>query len=304
MAVAWVFPGQGSHHVGMAQAWLEVSSDAREALREAELTLGWDLGRLVAEGPFEALSETQVQQPAVLAVSVAIARAVAGRIPAPDYVAGHSLGEYSALVVADALDYADALRLVQERGRLMAKAGQMQAGAMAAVLGLDEGPIEELCRELGTIQVANYNCPGQTVISGRRETIDEAVPRLLELGAKRVVPLAITIAAHSRLMATIADEFAAHVVAAPMRDPQVPVIGNVTALPLRDRQAVKEELTLQMTAPVRWTETIRWLASAGVDAYYEVGPKNVLSDLIRRTLRTDGRSAAVFSLAEPAALDG
>ncbi len=300
MAVAWVFPGQGSHYVGMALAWAARSPGARQALQQAPAILGFDVGRLIAEGPFEELSATQNQQPALLAASVAIARAVADEIPAPNYVAGHSLGEYSALVAAEALDYADALRLVRQRGRLMARAGEENPGGMAAVLGLPDDQVEAVCGEIDGVQVANYNCPGQLVISGSTDGVARAGERLLELGAKRVVPLAITIAAHSRLMATIADDFGREVLATALRDPRVPVIANVTALPVWDAAGLRAELTAQMTAPVRWTATVRWLASAGVDAYYEIGPKSVLCDLIRRTLKADGLPAAtVRSMAEP-----
>ncbi len=301
MSVAWVFPGQGSHHLGMALGWAARSEAAGRAFEEAQAILGFDLRRLVTEGPLEELSATQNQQPALLAASVAIARAVSDAIPPPDFVAGHSLGEYSALVVAEALDYGDALRLVRERGRLMARAGGERPGGMAAVLGLADAQVEAVCAEVGEVEVANYNCPGQVVISGTQEGVAAASQRLLALGAKRVVPLAITIAAHSRLMAIIARPFGELVAAAGLRDPRWPVIGNVSAQPLRDRASLVAELTAQMTAPVRWTATVRWLASAGVEEYYEIGPKNVLCDLIRRTLKSDGLAPAVVcSMAEPA----
>jgi [acyl-carrier-protein] S-malonyltransferase len=302
MTVAWLFPGQGSQYVGMAHAWSLRSADARDALAEADAALGFPVSRLIAHGPAEELAETRNQQPAVLAASVAIMRAAAPDLPPPDYVAGHSLGEYTALVACQGLAYDEALRLVRERGRLMAWAGERNPGKMAAVLGLDDSAVEAVCCCLPMVQVANYNCPGQVVISGTGDAVERASALLAERGAKRIVPLPITIAAHSGLMAPVADAFGDVLARAPLREPAWPLIGNVTARPLDSVPALRTELSSQLTSPVRWADTIRWLAGTGVDAFYEIGPKNVLTELARRTLKAQGVTASkAISLSEPPA---
>jgi len=302
MGVAWLFPGQGSQYVGMAGAWAAVSPCAREALEEANDSLGFDLAGLMAQGPEADLSDTFNQQPALLAASVAILRAAYDSLPTPDFVAGHSLGEYSALVAAGALDYPAALRLVRERGRLMREAGSASPGGMAAVLGLDDAAVVEVCATIDGVQVANYNAPGQVVISGERAAVDHALAALREAGAKRCLPLPITIAAHSALMAPAAEALGRAVAAAGVRDAATPVIANLSAQPIQSASEIQEELRAQLTGSVRWSESVRFLASRGVDHFIEIGSGTVLGGLVKRILRErEGDPATVVSLDQPPA---
>jgi [acyl-carrier-protein] S-malonyltransferase len=289
MSAAWLFPGQGSQYVGMATDWAEASPCARAALDEATEALGFDLPRLLAEGPDEVLGDTFNQQPALLAASTAILRAASEGLPEPAFVAGHSLGEYSALVAAGVLGYPDALGLVRERGRLMRQAGTAAPGRMAAVLGLPDEAVEAVCAAVDGVQVANYNAPGQVVISGTVAGVDAATERLRAQGARRVMPLPITIAAHSHLMAPVAGAFAARVQAAPLAEARVPVVANITAQPITRPDAIRAELAGQLTASVRWTATIEAMAAAGVTDYYEIGPGRVLLGLVKRVLAARGQ---------------
>lgn len=299
-AAAWLFPGQGSQYVGMASEWCATSAVARLALVEASDVLGFDLERLIAAGPPEELADTYNQQPAVLAASVAILRAAGSVLPQPAVVAGHSLGEYGALVAAGSLEYADALRLVRERGRLMKLAGERRPGGMAAVLGLADEVVEEVCAELEGVQIANYNSPGQVVISGTASAVDLATSRLQGLGAKRIVRLPITIAAHSELMGSVASEFRTAVLATRLSRPSVPLVANVSARAMVGTDEIREELCDQLTASVRWTDGVIAMATMGVRAFYEVGPGAVLSALVRRILRDgDNQPEIVVSLEKP-----
>ena len=231
------------------------------------------------------------QQPALLTVSVAVMAALRGAgelVQAPAVVAGHSLGEFSALVAAGALDFAHAVRLVRERGRLMKMAGEETPGAMAAVLSLDDSVVEAVCAEasqrvggLGVV-CANYNAPGQIVVSGEKSALEAASALAKERGARRVIPLAVTMASHSPLMAGAAREFAAAVAAAPWRDASIPVVANVSARPVRTVQEIKSELVAQLTSPVRWTDSVEYMVALGVTEFLEIGPKDVLAGLIRR----------------------
>lgn len=303
MSVAWLFPGQGSQYVGMAGAWAAASSCARDALGEAADVLGFDLPGLLAAGPDETLSDTYNQQPALLAASVAILRAAFDRLPEPAYVAGHSLGEYSALVAAGALGYPDALLLVRERGRLMRQAGTEAPGRMAAVLGLPDEAVEAACAAIDGVGVANYNAPGQVVISGTVAGVDAATALLRERGARRVMPLPITIAAHSELMAPVAGAFAAAVEAVDLAPAGVPLIANTSATPITTPGEIRRELAGQLTASVRWTATIEAMAAAGVTAYYEIGPGRVLGGLVKRVLaERGGTEPVIVSLDTPDSL--
>jgi [acyl-carrier-protein] S-malonyltransferase len=300
MTVAWLFPGQGSQYVGMATAWARQVPDARAALVEAADVLGFDIPGLLEHGPTEALADTYNQQPAVLAASVAIMRAVGSTLPRPTLVAGHSLGEYTALVAAGALNYADALRLVRERGRLMRLAGEQRPGSMAAVLGLDDPVVQGVCASIDGVQVANYNAPGQVVISGTHAAVAQACADLKALGAPRIVPLPITIAAHSVLMQPIAAEFARAVAAASLAPARVPLVANATATVVTAVDDVRDELTRQLTSAVRWTDTVHVMIRAGVREYYEVGPGTVLAGLVKRVMKADAAETFVIrSLGEP-----
>jgi [acyl-carrier-protein] S-malonyltransferase len=285
---AFLFPGQGSQYVGMGQDLYEAYPEARAIFDQADDILGLALSELCFNGPEERLSDTINTQPAIFATSVALLRVLgSNKLPVPGFVAGHSLGEYSALFAAGAMDFAAGLQLVMERGRLMKEAGQRSPGGMAAVLGLEIEIVDQVCRQAreetgGVIQVANYNSPGQIVISGDFRTRDVAVELAQAEGAKKVIPLAVSIAAHSPLMECIVDEFRQAVEAVEFRRPALPVVANVSAMPLEGVDAIREELVQQLTSPVRWIESIQYMVGQGVAEFVEIGPKDVLTKLMRR----------------------
>ncbi len=284
----------------MVSAWAAESACASDALDEASDVLGTDMRRLLWEGAAERLDETANAQPAILAASVAILRAAVDALPPAAFVAGHSMGEYSALVAAGSLPYPDALLLVRERGRLMTLAGTYAPGGMAAVLGLDDDVVEDVCAHTDGAQVANYNSPGQVVISGTKEGVKAASDTLRAAGAKRVVPLAVSIAAHSALMAPVAEEFAQIVRATALGPARPALVANSSAFPISSPAEIRQELADSLQLPVRWTESVRWLRDQGVTTFLEIGPGNVLTGLVRRILRGDDPDVAVRSLAEPA----
>ncbi|TEU14451.1 MAG: ACP S-malonyltransferase [Anaerolineales bacterium] len=285
---AFLFPGQGSQYVGMGQDLYEAHPDARALFDQADKVLGFALSDLCFNGSGETLNDTINTQPAIFVTSVVLLRVLeSDRSQAPGFVAGHSLGEYSALVAAGAIDFAAGLQLVRERGRLMKEAGERSPGGMAAVLGLEAEAVDQVCRQAreetgGVIQVANYNSPGQVVISGDFRTRDVAIELAKAEGARRVVPLAVSIAAHSPLMECIVDEFRQAVEAVEFRKPTVPVVANVSAVPLESIEAIREELVQQLTSPVRWVESVRYMIGQGVAEFVEIGPKDVLTKLMRR----------------------
>ena len=286
---ALIFPGQGSQEVGMGRSLAEVYPAARETFAEADAVLGFSLSRLCFDGPKETLDDTVNTQPAIFATSVAVLRVLdaAGKLPKPVAVAGHSMGELTALVAAGALDFADGLLLVRERGRLMKVAGERNPGGMAALLKMDDAEVEKACREASDetgrpVQIANYNSPGQIVISGDQRALARAIELLQERGGKRIIPLAVSIAAHSPLMAAVVNEYRAAVEATPLRSPTVPVIANISARPLGDVEEVRDELAGQLTWPVRWTASIQAMVAQGVTIFVEIGPKDVLTGLVRR----------------------
>jgi [acyl-carrier-protein] S-malonyltransferase len=299
--VALVFPGQGSQIVGMGKTLAEASPAANAILDETDAILGVPLTELMAGGPAEELEDTINAQPAILAVSVAAWRAMLERLEVPGTqldvaaVAGHSLGEFSALVAAGALDYPAALSLVRERGRLMKEAGSASPGGMAAVLGLDDEAIATVCQqasETGIVVPANRNCPGQIVISGEIAALEQAMELAKAAGAKRVARLGVSIASHSPLMAEANEAFNAVLDDLDLQDPSIPVIGNVSALPLASAAEIEVELREQMEQPVNWTGTIENLVASGITTFIELGPGNVLSGLIRRI----DREATTLSL--------
>lgn len=289
--VAFVFPGQGSQYVGMGKALYEASEAARRIFRQADEILGIALSRLCFEGPETDLNDTVNAQPAILTVSIACLAALkerwqaTGQTVAPDYVAGHSLGEFTALVAADVLDFETALKLVRERGRLMKANGQDHPGGMLAVLGLDRPVVEEIvaeARTLGVITVANANSPGQLVLSGEPAALDRATELARQRGAARVVRLPITIASHSPLMARAAAQFADLVARLPLRQPRIPVIANITGQALTSADEIRKELADHILLPVQWSASVLEMIRRGSASFLEIGPGQVLSGLIRR----------------------
>jgi [acyl-carrier-protein] S-malonyltransferase len=305
---AFVFPGQGSQAVGMGQDLAQVYPVARDTFAEADDVLGFALSALCFEGPEEALNDTLNTQPALFAASMAAWRALhsAGWSAPAAFAAGHSMGEYTALAAAGALTFADGLRLVRERGRLMKEAGERSPGGMAAVLQVEAKALDDIClrasQETGkVVQVANYNSPGQIVISGDNQALEVAVQLAQAAGARRVRRLAVSIAAHSPLMAVIADEFRRAVEATPIRPPQTPVVANVTARPLTSADDIRQEMVAQLTSSVRWIESVETMAARGVTRFIEIGPKDVLTGLVRRidenvSALTCGTAAGVQTL--------
>jgi [acyl-carrier-protein] S-malonyltransferase len=296
--VAFIFPGQGSQQVGMGRDLYDAFPAARELFDEADRVLGFALSRLCFEGPEETLTDTVNAQPAIFATSLACWRALKSTSPlafgAPSFVAGHSLGEYSALAAAGALDFADGLRLVRERGRLMKLAGERSPGGMAAILALDAAAVEGVCQQArhetgAVVQVANYNAPGQVVISGDERALERAMSLAGEAGARKVVRLAVSIASHSPLMAGIVDAFRRSVEAVALRRPDVPVVANVSAEPLDSVVAVRQEMVDQLTSPVRWVASMRHVLDAGVTTFVELGPARVLTGLLKRIERSARR---------------
>ena len=295
MSVAYLFPGQGSQHVGMGLDLYQANPDSRAVFDLADEQLGFYLSELCFDGPEEDLFDTVNQQPALLVTSIAAWRIIQqGDWPAPSYLAGHSLGEFSALVAAGSLEFNDGLALVRKRGKLMKAAGEQEPGAMAAVIALDVETVERICSQARSttgqpVQLANDNCPGQLVISGDKTALVEAIRLAEEAGARKVVQLPISIAAHSALMASAATEFAEAVDATQISAPQVPVIGNVSAEPLTTAKEIRTELKAQLTSPVQWNGSMNYLIQQGVDTFVEVGPGNVLLGLMKRINRHSKR---------------
>lgn len=306
-STAFLFPGQGSQQVGMGKELARRYAPAREVFAQADDILGFSLSRLCWDGPSERLDDTVNTQPALLTHSIAVLQVLRTEFPQaqPALTAGHSMGEFSALVCAGSLDFPDALRLVRARGEAMKAAGARAPGGMAAVLGMETDHVAQACEQASQdsgepVQLANDNCPGQLVISGSEAALARALELLRERGARRLVRLAVSIAAHSPLMASGQQQFNQALDAAPLRDPQIPILGNVSAQPLRTVGAIRDELRAQLTSRVRWTETIQAAAEAGITHYLELGSKDVLT---RLTGRIDAALAA-RSLDEPASLEG
>jgi [acyl-carrier-protein] S-malonyltransferase len=292
--IAWVFPGQGSQYVGMGQRVYEVSDAARRIFNQADDVLGYSISSLCFNGPADELEDTANAQPAIFTVSVAYLEALrerslsAGRSIAPVYVAGHSLGEFTALVAAGVLDFREALVLVRERGRLMKQSGEERPGGMAAVIGLDRDPLEEVCREAGEVGIvvlANDNCPGQSVISGEHVALERAMQLAEERGARRTIRLGISIASHSPLMERAAQQLNDLIAKMPLRDPEVPIVANITGQFLTTVDDVRQEISQQVLMPVQWSNSVTQMLNGGVNTFLEVGPGQVLSGLIRRIRR-------------------
>ncbi|WP_353347990.1 ACP S-malonyltransferase [Oceaniserpentilla sp. 4NH20-0058] len=281
---AVVFPGQGSQSVGMLSDVFAEYAVAQETLAQADEVLGFKISDLILNGPAEELNSTNNTQPALVAVEVALWRAMNGAFAA-DVMAGHSLGEYSALVCAGALSFEDALLLVRRRGELMQIAVPNGVGAMAAILGMEDNKVEEICVQSAqgqVVQAANYNSPGQLVIAGNKEAVERAVDACKENGAKRAMLLPVSGPFHSALMAPAADEFAQFLEGFDVKNPSVPVLQNATNTFEQDAQQIRLNLVKQIASPVRWTQSVLQLADKGVENLVEVGPGKVLTGLNKR----------------------
>jgi len=291
MSYAMVFPGQGSQETGMGRLLIEKYKSSRRVFERVDDALGFELSKLILEGPEEELQKTEFAQPAILTVSLAAYFALKeelGYVPNPAYVAGHSLGEYSALVAAGTLDLAEGVRLVHLRGRLMQEAVPLGKGTMAALLGIDRKKVHEICEQIsseGVCEAANFNAPGQIVISGETEAVEKAMILAKEGGAKKTVKLKVSAPFHCRLMEPVAQKLQEAFEECTWRKPEWPVITNVSAKPVEDVREIKRSLYLQTYSPVLWQDTVEFLFSMGVDTFAEIGPGSVLTGLIRRTVK-------------------
>lgn len=290
--MAWLFPGQASQSVGMGQDLTAVWPSARTLFDSAREQLGFDLPALCYTGPMEQLTETRNAQPAILLHSLSVATILREELGlVPDYVAGHSLGEISAAAAVGALPAGDALRLVRRRGELMFEAGERVPGTMAAVLGLSIEAIDAVCRQItesgehGRVVLANINSPAQLVISGDVRAVQAADAALKDAGARRVIPLPVSGAFHSPLMAVLQSEFSEFLEPMAVRDPACPVVTNITAGPVTEAARLKEGFVEQLVSPVRWHDSVGWMVAQGVDLFIEVGPGNVLTALGSKSFR-------------------
>ncbi|MDT5159657.1 MAG: [acyl-carrier-protein] S-malonyltransferase [Acidobacteriota bacterium] len=290
MSLAFIFPGQGSQSPGMGRELAAEYAAAREVFEEADDALGFALSRLCFEGPAEELQLTENTQPAILAASIAALRAAESEgLPRPDFVAGHSLGEYSALVAAGALSLRDAVQIVRKRGSYMQEAVPVGVGAMAAVLGSDIETVESVCaealREGEVCSPANINSPGQIVIAGSAAAVERAGALLKERGAKRVIPLKVSAPFHCALMLPAQERLAADLERVEFKDLSVPLVTNVDAALIHSGAQARDSLIRQVSSPVRWRESVELLVDAGVELFIELGPGKVLSGLVRQTAK-------------------
>ncbi|MEC2053752.1 ACP S-malonyltransferase [Peribacillus psychrosaccharolyticus] len=301
--IAFVFPGQGSQTVGMGKDFYESDQTVQSIFQEADSTLGFSLTDLILNGPQEDLTLTANTQPALLTVSFALYQAVLKAGITPDYTAGHSLGEYSALTASGAMTFKEAVHTVRKRGEYMEEAVPNGIGTMSAVLGMDQAQLEELTaditREGNTVQLANINCPGQIVISGTTEGVQLAAVKAKENGAKRAIPLNVSGPFHSILMEPAAAKLAETLSSIEVKQAITPVISNVTAQPVTQPEEIKEKLIEQLISPVRWEESIRTLLDLGVDTFIEIGPGKVLSGLIKKI----DRSVSIYSVNDKVSLE-
>ncbi len=302
MKLAFVFPGQGSQSVGMMTALAAGSPVVRQTFDEASQALGFDLWQVVEQGPDVRLNQTELTQPAMLAAGVATWRVwLAHDGPRPDFMAGHSLGEYTALVCAEAINFSDAMKLVTDRGRYMQQAVPVGQGGMAAILGLDDEAVRELCAQAAqdeVLEAVNFNSPGQVVIAGTAAAVTRAVEQSKAAGAKRAILLPVSIPAHCRLMHPAALRMVERLGQVHIHRPQVPVIHNAHVQTESDPQAIRNALVRQIESPVRWVETVQKMAAMGVDRMVECGPGKVLTGLNKRIVKT----TEILSVFDPSTL--
>jgi len=302
MSIAFIFPGQGSQRVGMGKALADAFAESRAVFEAADEALGFALSSLCFEGPESDLQLTANTQPAMLTASIAAFQAMAGRGLRPEWVAGHSLGEYSALVAAATLSLGDAVVAVRRRGQYMQEAVPVGTGAMAAILGLELAAIEAACREAAqgeVVSAANINSPGQVVIAGHAAAVARAIEACKAAGAKRAVLLPVSAPFHCALMMPAQLRLEADLARLEFQDPEFPLLGNVEAQPVRTAAGCRSDLVRQVSAPVRWQESVERLVQEGVDTFVEVGPGNVLSGLVRKI----AKQARVFGVEDPESLE-
>ena len=294
---AFVFPGQGAQFSGMGKDLHDASQDARMRFEQANDILGFDIASIMFEGTAEELKQTKVTQPAIFLHSVILAECL-GDAFQPDMVAGHSLGEFSALVAAGALGFKDGLSLVSARANAMQKACELQPSTMAAVLGLENNVVEDICGNTdGVVVAANYNCPGQLVISGEVPAVEAACHALTEAGARRALMLPVGGAFHSPLMEPAREELATAIAQADIQSPSCPIYQNVSAEPTSDPQLIRQQLVAQLTAPVRWTQTMEAMIADGAKEVTEVGPGKVLQGLFKKVDRAFPTASAGLEMA-------
>lgn len=301
-ATAFLFPGQGAQYAGMGKALYDGWIEAREVFDEADRVLGFSLSGLCFEGPEDALKLTENTQPAILSVSVAAYRVLASRGVKAAFAAGHSLGEYSALVASGALSFAAAVSLVRRRGRYMQEAVPAGVGAMAAILGLDISTVHSVCERAGQGQhaaPANLNSPAQTVIAGHREAVERAMQLAKEAGAKRAILLPVSAPFHCALLKPAEERLAPDIDACPFEDPRFPVVVNVDAAPIRTADAARDALKRQVSRPVLWQQNVEWMSAQGVRTFVELGPGKVLAGLVR----TIDKSAQTFNVEDEKSLE-
>ncbi len=299
--IAYLFPGQGSQKPGMGLDLYNNFGAAKEVFQQADNALGFPLSKLCFEGPEEELRQTNNAQPALVTMSYASYRAAVSitaqeKVPNPAFLAGHSLGEYTALVFAGVLDFPTTVKLARERGRLMNEASRQEAGSMAAILGMDESVIKVLCQETGT-WLANINCPGQLVISGRKENVEKAVAIAPARGASRAIMLQVSGAFHSPLMRPAAEGLSEYVSKLTFNIPAVPIVANTSAQPLTEPGAIKDELMKQLLSSVQWQRSIEYMIDKGVSTFIEIGAGKVLSGLVKRINR-DAKTLNIGEISE------